>query len=181
MTQVETNNWIIRSATSSDVDDIAIIWQQGVLEQGSVVDENHLQIDSLKKEFLHQIQQQTQDFKFWICLSLDNKIVGWQSILPFHVSPNPIVKSSFGQSSTYVRKEFQGKGIGKLLLRHALNYCKNHSDIKYVFGIVLTENKKSLKMCDEIGFYNMGTLPKNNNLHFPDWDFLVYETNKQNH
>lgn len=175
-TQPHSDKWIIRSAKLSDLDDIVAIWRQGVLEQGSTADERHLQPDTLKKEFAFQIEQQTNDFKFWICLTENNCIAGWQSILPFHVSPNPIVKSSFGQSSTYVRKEFQGKGIGKLLLNHALDYCKTKSNIKYVFGIVLTDNTKSLKMCDEIGFYNMGTLPRTQNLDFPNWDLLIYET-----
>ena len=168
--------WTIRTASKQDLDDIVHIWRQGVLDQGAAADENHLQINALQKEFLFQLEQQNYDFKFWICLTTDNRIAGWQSILPFHVSPNPIVKSSFGQSSTYVRKEFQGQGIGKLLLNHALEYCKTYSNIKYVFGIVLTENKKSLKMCDEIGFHNMGTLPKTRNTDFPNWDFLLYET-----
>lgn len=175
-TQIISNKWIIRAASLDDLDDIVAIWRQGVLEQGSAADETYLKIDNLKKEFSFQIEQQNEDFKFWICLTYDNCIAGWQSILPFHVSPNPIVKSSFGQSSTYVRKEFQGQGIGKLLLNHALDYCKTNSNIKYVFGIVLTDNKKSLKMCDEIGFHNMGTLPKKQNFDFPNWDFLIYET-----
>lgn len=168
--------WTIRTATIQDLDDIVKIWRQGVLEQGSAAEESHLKIDTLKKEFQFQLEQQTTDFKFWICLTTDNSIAGWQSILPFHVSPNPIVKSSFGQSSTYVRKDFQGQGIGKILLKHALDYCKTNSNIKYVFGIVLTDNKKSLKMCNEIGFHNMGTLPNKRNLSFPNWDFLLYET-----
>ncbi|SDE31477.1 GNAT family N-acetyltransferase [Niabella drilacis] len=166
---------MIYEATAMDVDDITTIWRQGVLEQGAAANEDHLKVDNLKKDFRHQIEQQNENFKFWICLYKDT-IVGWRSILPFHVSPNPVVKSGFGQSSTYVKKEFQGKGIGKMLLDYALDYCKNHSNLKYVFGIVLTDNKKSLKMCDEIGFYNMGTLPKVQNAAFPEWDFLVYQT-----
>jgi len=169
------DKWLIRSASLNDIDEIINIWREGFLEQESAADEKHLEVAHLKKEFQRHIELQNNNFKFWICLSADNEITGWQSILPFHPSPNPVVSSGFGQSSTYIKKGFQRLGIGKLLLRHALDYCREHSNIKYVFGLVHTSNTKSLQLCHEIGFHDLGELPKKNNRDFPRRNILVYE------
>ncbi len=168
--------WTIRNATTDDIAAIIDIWRQGLLEQGKVADESQLRNEILENDFQSQINSQTTDFKFWICLSRTNEIAGWQSILPFQVSPNPVIKNSFGQSSTYIRPQFQGKGLGKLLLKHALEYCKSNTNIKFVIGFVLDQNKKSLKMCDEIGFQRMGVLPINDKGQFPHFNLLIYET-----
>ncbi len=167
------NNWIIRQATEDDLNDIVEIWTEGVKKQTTDTEFN---LNQVNFDFKSQILNQNNDFKFWVCVNNENTIIGWQSITPFHNTPNYAVKSIFAQSSTYVKHNYQKEGVGKILLTHALEYCKNKSRIKHVFGLVLSENKASLKLCDEIGFHNLGTLPNQGKKEYSNWDILVYET-----
>ncbi|HTC00952.1 MAG TPA: GNAT family N-acetyltransferase [Ferruginibacter sp.] len=167
----------IRQAELKDTDFIVDIWIDGNIEQYSSQSLGTTTNEDLKRIISNHITIQDDNFKFWVCITDEDEIIGWQSILPFHASPNPLVRNCFAQSSTYVKKEFQTKGVGKFLLQHALNYCSDNTEIVYVIGLVVTENLKSLKMCDKLGFLNYGTLPKNKlNHNFPNFDMVIYET-----
>jgi L-amino acid N-acyltransferase YncA len=169
--------YFIRQAESKDADFIVDIWMDGNIEQYTFASLSSTTKQDLKRIINNHISIQDENFKFWVCVSNEGEIIGWQSILPFHASPNPLVRNSFAQSSTYVKKEFQHRGVGKGLLQHALKHCSENTEIVYVIGLLVTENIKSLKMCDNIGFLNYGTLPKNkSNNDFPNFDLVIYET-----
>ncbi len=50
-----------------------------------------------------------------------------------------------------VKKEFQGKGFGKLLLEHFIEICKN-KNTKKIFLEVSTDNKKAVNLYKRYGF-----------------------------
>ena len=50
-----------------------------------------------------------------------------------------------------VKKEFQGKGFGKLLLEHFIKTCKN-KNAKKIFLEVSTDNKKAVNLYKRYGF-----------------------------
>ncbi len=50
-----------------------------------------------------------------------------------------------------VKKEFQGKGFGKLLLEHFIEICKAKNVIK-IFLEVATDNKKAVNLYKRYGF-----------------------------
>ncbi len=166
-------NGIIEEAKKEDLESIFLIWKEGVSYQSILSGDIHINEKEAKTILEHQIENQNDHFKFWTIKNNEGEIMGWQSILPFHSSPIPLVKNSFGQSSTYIHKGFQRKGLGKKLLKHALAYCASSTEIKYVFGIILTLNTKSLQLCSELGFQNLGVLP-NKNKEIRDFNLVVF-------
>ncbi len=50
-----------------------------------------------------------------------------------------------------VRGDMSGMGLGTLLLRRILAYAKARG-IREVYGKVLRENRRMLRLCDELGF-----------------------------
>ncbi|MBZ0217023.1 MAG: GNAT family N-acetyltransferase, partial [Fimbriimonadaceae bacterium] len=50
-----------------------------------------------------------------------------------------------------VRKDMTGKGLGTLLMKRILAYAKARG-IREVFGDVLHDNRRMLRLCDKLGF-----------------------------
>ena len=164
------NEYIIRQAILKDVEAVTRIWMEGSKKSlGFTIPDS-----DYERFFSKKISNQTDEFRMWIAEKKDGTILGWQSL--FETRINPAINNLMAESSTYVSKHNTVKGIGKLLLNHALKYCSDSTNIRYVFGLVLNENTKSLKMCKEVGFVDMGVLPKKWNRDFPSWNFVVYET-----
>jgi len=65
----------------------------------------------------------------------------------------------------FVSEKYKSLGIGRLSLQHAITHCKiNH--LKKIMLKVHPENVIAKKMYERIGFYQVGTDQKNNNLIF---------------
>src|SRR6185312_2870149 len=156
----------------ADVKQITEIFISGIHNQYSSSPPHR---DEIERKFSTQIEGQDQNFKFWVCADSQNNIIAWLSILPFHSSPHPIVSNAYGQCSLYVHKNYRKNGVGRLLLRYALEYCSKKTTIKYVLGIVLQNNDASMSLCRQAGFMDLGTLPKQKAKEYPFVNLLVYE------
>ena len=60
----------------------------------------------------------------------------------------------------YVKKEYQGKGIGKKLLKEIIKIIKKRRDIKKIKITVVTDNKPALKLYEKVGFKKTALLKK---------------------
>lgn len=59
----------------------------------------------------------------------DNQLVGFYSIVVVpnnFMSGNVLVKKGFWLEHLFIEPSFQRKGIGRLLMEHALNYCEEN-------------------------------------------------------
>jgi maltose O-acetyltransferase len=59
----------------------------------------------------------------------DSQVVGFYSIVVIQndfVSGNVMVKKGFWLEHLFIKPSFQKKGIGRMLLEHALNYCEEN-------------------------------------------------------
>ena len=119
---------LIRQANIFDVQQITTVWLEGVSQQDMTV----IGYEDASAAFLTHVRMQDLNFKFWVCEDNMGQIIGWQSILPFHATPHPLVRNGFAQSSTYVQRDHRHTGVGKMLLQHALDYCTSSTSIKYV-------------------------------------------------
>ena len=59
--------------------------------------------------------------------------------------------STRGEIAAVVDDQWQGKGIGKILLQHSIHIAKELG-IRVLWGIVSSENKRLLAMAEKLGF-----------------------------
>ncbi len=62
--------------------------------------------------------------------------------------------------SYMVNPNFQGKGTGKLLCEHSLQFAKDKGFLGIQFNIVVSTNIGAVKLWQKYGFHIIGTTPK---------------------
>ena len=82
-------------------------------------------------------------------------IIGWLSFQSFY---GRAAYDATAEISIYLAPGERGKGIGKSLLKYALNHCHEYG-IKNLVGYIFEHNMVSLKLYQESGFEDCGTLP----------------------
>ena len=58
--------------------------------------------------------------------------------------------------SVYIDAAYRGKGIGTALMKHTLEYAKNHPDIVTVISLITGENATSIHLHETLGFVYCG-------------------------
>ncbi|MCH2081040.1 MAG: GNAT family N-acetyltransferase [Saprospiraceae bacterium] len=153
--KVEKTNYLIRRAVESDFEQVFEIWlenQRTAIGTEGVIDNSKAKIH-LKKLF--DIEEPC--FFFIVAEDEHNKILGWQSCLPFGNNPN--YYNEQGESSTYVRKEYWNEGVGYKLFKAILEMLPMTS-IKILFGKIISSNAVMIKIAKELGCVEIGMIQK---------------------
>jgi len=149
----------VREAVPADVPRITEVWLEGVV---SAFGGNPAPLpprDVIDAQMLKLVLQQTDNFKFWLCVNANGTIVGWTTIQPFHTTPWEEMRNLFGFMSTFFCNEGRGHGLGSLLTQFAIDYCREHTKIAWVIGMQDKANTPSVLMTRNAGFHDMGNLP----------------------
>lgn len=167
----------IRKAKTIDLDEIYEIWINGIKQQqeGDTQLQTNKNNSLSKNKLFLQISTQDNNFPFLVCLH-NNRIIGWLSLLPFHPTPDALINNSFAIISTYISKEYQGKGVGTFFIQYALRKAKKTA-VKYIVGIQLNNNISSKRMSQKSGFKLLGPLPNRND--FPSFDMIICNVGKK--
>jgi RimJ/RimL family protein N-acetyltransferase len=102
---------------------------------------------------------------FLVAESTDGKIVGNINV---DGNQRKIMRHTavFGMG---MHKDWQGCGLGTALLQHAVDWCKNQSELELLYLQVYAENEAGLALYRKIGFTEHGKMPKvfkqNNRYH----------------
>lgn len=169
-----TEDISVRQAIPEDLKIISHIWKDGVNDGYNgkfLFDFDDIDIEN---QLLKLINQQDENFKFWVCETLEKKVIGWSTVQPFHSSPDKKVRNGMGFILTYILKGDRAKGLGLEFLQFVIDYCRNHTDIRYILGTQVRENIPSVKISDKVGFINLGKLPVQEG--FPEYSIIVCET-----
>lgn len=59
-----------------------------------------------------------------------------------------------------VHPKSHGKGIGKLLCQHSIDYSKESGYLAIQFNIVVSTNRAAVALWEKLGFNIIGTTPK---------------------
>ena len=100
-----------------------------------------------------------------------DRVVGWVAAHP--VSPRPCYRGVV-EHSVYVDEEFQGRGIGRVLLERLFESTEA-AGIWTIQTGVFPENKASLKLHEQCGFRVVGTQEKLGKLDGEWRDVVVLE------
>jgi len=86
----------------------------------------------------------------------NEQIIGWLSLQMFYGRP---AYHKTAEVSIYIAPNYQGQGIGKQLLDHAIANCPNLNISKLV-GFVFAHNSASCRLFSSFGFEEWGFLPQ---------------------
>jgi L-amino acid N-acyltransferase YncA len=162
----------IRPACLNDLQEIIDIWMDGICKQNLEV--SRVRTNNSFDTFNNQILNVRPPYTFWVATSShDGKVIGWCSALPMIPSPVVEISESFAFCSVYIQRDFQSRGIGSLLLEHTINDFKRTGIIKYLIGLLLSNNIRSLQMCYSMGFKRLGVCPEKGK--FPQSEWLMLE------
>ena len=138
-------NYEIREMQPSDGEKVIEIFQEGIDGGNATFEQNVPTWEAWDNKF------------FKICrfvLEDENEnIVGWAALQP--ISDRDCYKG-VAEVSIYLKNEFQGKGLGKMLLRKLILDSEEHEFWTLQSGI-FPENEASINVHLNLGFRNVGT------------------------
>ena len=101
------------------------------------------------------VDSQSNAYPIWVARDAQGRVAGWSGVGRF--DPKLAYQRS-AEFSVYVLDAYQGKGVGRMLMRHALAQLKNHSTIKTLVSRIALQQEASLHLHQVLGFKHIGTL-----------------------
>ena len=92
----------------------------------------------------------------FVAIDDDDTISGTYIIKPNHVD----LGSHIANCGYMVNPACQGRGIGKLLCAHSIQFAKQKGYLGIQFNIVVSTNTNAVKLWKKFGFEIIGTTPK---------------------
>lgn len=139
----------IRSATLKDLKGITKIYNQMILNTVATFDIEPKTFNEQKKWFTEH------GFKNPILVAeIDKEIVGFASLSKYS---DRCAYSDTVELSVYVKEEYQGKGIGKKLIKEIVE-AGEKTGLHAIISRIVNGNKKSIYLHEIVGFKYIGTL-----------------------
>lgn len=151
---------LIRKARLGDLEAITNIYNFAVINLTATFDEEPKDMEERKEWF-----KTHQDLRYPLIVAEDKGVIlGWASISPFR--PRKAYRLT-GETSIYLRSDMYGKGIGTLLLQELVKLAQENG-IHTLIGIIVDDNKASIKIHSKCGFEVVGYY-KEVGLKFGTW------------
>ena len=156
----------IRFAREDDASQLLNIYQQYI--DTSITFEYEL--PSLEA-FKSRIREYSSVYPYFICLNDNNQCIGY---IYAHKAQERAAYQWNAELSIYLDKNYNGKGIGKLLYEMMFEILEMQG-VKTLYGLVTTPNPKSTSLHEKTGFQLSGTY-HNTGYKAGKWcDVLLYE------
>ena len=164
----------IRVAVEADLSAIIQIYNAAIPSRLATADLEPISVESRRTWFrLHGDR-----YPVWVITIGDRnfqsdqneKIIGWLSLQMFYGRP---AYHKTAEVSIYIDPMFQGKGIGKKLLSHAIAQCPKLNITKLV-GFVFAHNAASRRLFERLGFTEWGFLPEIAELDGIDQSLVIF-------
>ncbi|WP_196889239.1 GNAT family N-acetyltransferase [Aureivirga sp. CE67] len=140
----------LRKATLEDIPGILEILNYEILNRTAIYFYEARTLAQQIEWFEEKLEQ-----KFPVLVAVKNEqIVGFGSFGKFR--PKPAYQFTV-EHSVYVSKDFQGLGIGKILLEELILIAKN-DNYHSMIGVIDANNKSSIAFHEKFGFKEVGVL-----------------------
>jgi phosphinothricin acetyltransferase len=140
---------IIRIAKFKDLKDITDIYNRAISETVSTFDTKPKKLKEQNEWFKKHCK------KYPIIVAVKNdKIVGWAALSRYSSKQG---YSHTSELSLYVKKKFQGLGIGKKLMEGIIKEGKK-ADLHVIISRITSGNKISIDLHEAYGFSHVGIL-----------------------
>jgi len=119
------------------------------------------EIASLVEEYLKS--DWIEDYHYFL-VEEEDRVIGGCGLSLFRIPPKSAQISGFYAylSNMYVEPEFRRKGVGRLLMKHVIDYCKS----KHIALIFLHASDKGLQLYNTLGFESSQKLMQLRTLDF---------------
>ena len=158
-------SYTIEDATPQDLGRIVEIYNSTIASRMVTADLEPVTVESRKPWFeVHNPHSRP----LWV-MKTDGQIAAWLSYQSFYGRP---AYSGTAELSIYIAEEYRSKGLGSLLVEHAIAKCPElriHTLLGFVFG----HNELSLSLLAKFGFKTWGTLPRVANLDGTERDLVI--------
>lgn len=157
----------IRPAGNEDYAAIVAIYNQAVATGVQTADENAVSLED-KLPWLQK--HDGKPYAIYVAC-VDSTVIGYVALSPYRFG-----RAAFKQTaeiSYYLDTEHQGKGIGSLLIDHALRQCGSLG-LKSLVAILLSCNSPSIALLEKFGFESWGLMPDIGRLKTGCVDHLYY-------
>ncbi|MFN9624502.1 MAG: GNAT family N-acetyltransferase [Cyanobacteriota bacterium] len=145
-------SFVIRQATSDDIETMASIYNEAILEGGFTGDIEPVTLESRESWFSDHINP----YRVFV-IQVQDAVVGYISISPYRKG-----RQAFGNTceiSYYLFSHARGKGLGKRLLGHAIDYAQT-AGFRVVVALLLACNDRSIRLLKSFGFSESGRIPE---------------------
>ncbi|GFE70444.1 GCN5-related N-acetyltransferase [Chroococcus sp. FPU101] len=143
---------IIRDALISDLSTIIEIYNAAIPGQQATGDLEPISVESRLAWFK---QHSSSSYPIWVA-QLDQQVVGWLSLQQFY---GRAAYAKTAEVSVYIDSNYQGRGIGKQLVKYMLESCST-LNLTALVCFIFAHNLPSLKLFKNFGFESWGYLPE---------------------
>jgi len=141
----------MRNATEKDLPRIVGIYNSTVPTRLATADTEPVSVESKRPWFLAH----TPDRHPILVHEEAGKVIGWVSFQPFYGRP---AYDHTAEISIYLAPEARGMGLGKQLLREAMDMTLDLG-IKTLLGFIFSHNEPSIRLFCGFGFEEWGKFP----------------------
>lgn len=160
------NNQRIRLATPEDAEQIYAIYEPYILNTAITFEYEPIPLGEYKQR-MEKIQ-----IRFpWLVYEEDNKILGYAYAAPYRE------RAAYAwdcESSVYIAKEAQGKGIATRLYNKLFKQVNNLGYVN-IYAYITYPNDKSVALHKKLGFREVGIFKKAGYKLGQWWDLMVME------
>jgi phosphinothricin acetyltransferase len=142
---------IVREAKESDLPSIVEIYNAAVPTRKATADLIPISVESRREWFKKHDPEQ---YPIWVA-AIGGEAIGWLGLQMFY---GRAAYRKTAEVSLYIAPEFQGRGIGKLLVEYALDRCPG-LDISTLVCVIFAHNEPSIRLFEKFGFQRWGYLP----------------------
>lgn len=156
----------IRPATAEDLDDILLIYNQGIEDRIAT-----LETDSKDRDYIRQWFGEHQGRHTVLVAEADRQIAGWASLNPYS---HRCAYKGVADLSIYIRREFRGKGIGSVLLPALESEARRNQFYKLVL-FTFPFNLKGQGLYRKLGYREVGVFKDQGILDGQPIDVMIME------
>ncbi|WP_422661928.1 GNAT family N-acetyltransferase [Pannus brasiliensis] len=143
---------IIREAKEADLPSIVEIYNAAVPTRQATADLKPISVDSRREWFK---QHDPEQYPIWV-VAIEGRVVGWLSLQMFY---GRAAYRKTAEVSLYIAPDYQARGLGKLLVEHAIDRCPK-LQITTLICIIFAHNQPSIRLFEKFGFQKWGYLPR---------------------
>jgi len=143
----------VRIADISDLPRIVAIYNQAVPTHRSTANTIPWTIESRIPWFMEHRSDEHPVF----VAEVNGQVIGWCSLSVYR--PGRLALRFTAEISYYIDNNFQGQGVGQVLIRHAIEVCPA-LNIKNVIAVIIDRNEPSKKILEKLGFEQWAYLPR---------------------
>ncbi len=158
---------MIRRVVKEDIPAVNAIYNQAITAGFCTADTVEKDLKYTEEWFAEHCIDYTPAFVF----VEKEEVVGWVSLSEYRKGRQALRHTL--EISYYIRNDYQGRGVGTMLMMHAIEYAQL-AGVKTLIAILLDKNMLSIALLKKFGFEQWAYLPNIANFNGVECSHLYY-------